>query len=132
MTRGFQVVCVFVNDVVDQDVIEILARNGVALIAIRAAGYNNIDLKAAFKRIPVVRVPAYSPYAVAEHAVTLMLALNRKVHRAYYRTRDNNFTLNGLLGFDMHGKTAGIIGTGKIGKVTINILKGFGMRVLGL
>jgi D-lactate dehydrogenase len=132
LIQGFQVVCVFVNDVVDRHVIEILARNGVALIALRAAGYNNIDLKAAFGKIPVVRVPAYSPYAVAEHAVTLMLVLNRKIHRAYYRTRDNNFTLNGLLGFDMHGKTAGIIGTGKIGKVTINILKGFGMRVLGV
>ncbi|MBF0572091.1 MAG: 2-hydroxyacid dehydrogenase [Candidatus Omnitrophica bacterium] len=130
LIQGFQVVCVFVNDVVDRDVIDILERNGVALIALRAAGYNNIDLKAAFKRIPVVRVPAYSPYAVAEHAVALMLVLNRKVHRAYYRTRDNNFTLNGLLGFDMHGKTAGVIGTGKIGKVTINILKGFGVKVL--
>ena len=129
LTKGFQVVCVFVNDVVDRDVIDILAHNGIALIAVRAAGYNNINLKAAFNRIPVVRVPAYSPYAVAEHAVTLMLALNRKIHRAYYRTRDNNFTLNGLLGFDMRGKTAGIIGTGKIGKAIINILKGFGMRV---
>jgi D-lactate dehydrogenase len=131
ITHGFQVVCVFVNDVVNKDTIKILEHNGVALIAVRAAGYNNIDLKAAFKKIRIVRVPAYSPYAVAEHAVMLMLALNRKIHRAYYRVRDNNFTLNGLLGFDMHGKTAGIIGTGKIGKVTINILKGFGMRVLG-
>lgn len=130
LTQGFQAVCVFVNDVIDKDVIDILERNGVTLIAVRAAGYNNIDLKTIFKRIHVVRVPAYSPYAVAEHAVALMLALNRKVHRAYYRTRDNNFTLNGLLGFDMHGKTAGIIGTGKIGKVAINILKGFGMRIL--
>ena len=130
ITHGFQVVCVFVNDVVNKDTIDILEHNGVSLIAVRAAGYNNIDLKAAFKKIRVVRVPAYSPYAVAEYAVTLMLSLNRRVHRAYYRTRDNNFTLNGLLGFDMHGKTAGIIGTGKIGKVIINILKGFGMRVL--
>jgi D-lactate dehydrogenase len=130
LTQGFKVVCVFVNDVIDKGVIEILERNGVALIAIRAAGYNKIDLKAAFNRIHIVRVPAYSPYAVAEHAVALMLDLNRKVHRAYYRTRDDNFTLNGLLGFDMHGKTVGIIGTGKVGKVAINILKGFGMRVL--
>jgi D-lactate dehydrogenase len=130
LTQGFQAVCVFVNDVVNKDVIEILDRNGVTLIAVRAAGYNNIDLKSIFKRIHVVRVPAYSPYAVAEHAVALMLALNRKVHRAYYRTRDNNFTLNGLLGFDMHGKTAGIVGTGRIGKVAIEILKGFGMKVL--
>ncbi len=130
LTQGFQVVCIFVNDTVQKDVIEILARNGIQLIAIRAAGYNNIDLKALFQKIHTVRVPAYSPHAVAEHAVALMLALNRKVHRAYYRTRDNNFTLNGLMGFDMHGKTAGIIGTGKIGRVTIEILKGFGMRVL--
>jgi len=111
-------------------VADLLESNGVGLLALRAAGYNNIDLKAVYKKIPVVRVPAYSPYAVAELAVTLMLTLNRKVHRAYFRTRDNNFTLNGLLGFDMRGKTAGIIGTGKIGKVTINILKGFGMNIL--
>jgi len=130
LTLGFQVVCVFVNDMINKDVIDILDQNGVVLIAVRAAGYNNIDLKALFQRIPVVRVPSYSPFAVAEYAVGLMLALNRKVHRAYYRTRDNNFSLEGLLGFDMHGKTAGIIGTGKIGKATINILKGFGMRVL--
>lgn len=130
LTRDFQVICVFVHDVVNKAVIDILARNEVKLIAVRAAGYNNIDLKSLFKKIPVVRVPAYSPYAVAELAVTLMLTLNRKVHKAYFRTRDNNFTLNGLLGFDMHGKTIGIIGTGKIGKVAINILKGFGMRIL--
>ena len=130
LTKGFQVVCVFVNDTVDKDVIDILEGNEVKLIAIRAAGYNNIDLKSLLNKIPVVRVPAYSPYAVAELAITLMLTLNRKVHKAYFRTRDNNFTLNGLLGFDMHGKTVGIIGTGKIGKVAINILKGFGMRIL--
>lgn len=130
LAQGFQVVCVFVNDAVQKDAVEILARNGIRLIAIRAAGYNNLDLKALFQKIHAVRVPAYSPHAVAEHAVALMLALNRKIHRAYYRTRDNNFALNGLLGFDMHGKTAGIIGTGKIGKVLIEILKGFGMRIL--
>jgi D-lactate dehydrogenase len=130
LAQGFDAVCIFVNDVVDNYVVDILQKNGVRLIAIRAAGYNNIDLKAVYKRIHTVRVPAYSPHAVAEHAVALMLALNRKVHRAYYRTRDNNFTLNGLLGFDMYKKTAGIIGTGKIGKVTIEILKGLGMRVL--
>ena len=130
MAQGFQVVCVFVNDSVQKEAVEILARNKVQLIAIRAAGYNNLDLKTLFQKIHAVRVPAYSPHAVAEHAVALMLALNRKIHRAYYRTRDNNFTLNGLLGFDMHGKTVGIIGTGKIGKVLIGILKGFGMRVL--
>ncbi|MFH0984893.1 MAG: 2-hydroxyacid dehydrogenase [Candidatus Omnitrophota bacterium] len=130
LTQGFDVICVFVNDSVQKDVIEVLTRNKIRLIAIRAAGYNNLDLKTLFGKIHTVRVPAYSPYAVAEHAVALMMALNRKVHRAYYRTRDNNFTLNGLLGFDMRGKTAGVIGTGKIGKVLIEILKGFGMRVL--
>ena len=130
LTRGFQVVCVFVNDTVDKGVIDVLVQNDIRLLAVRAAGYNNIDLKAIFKKIHAVRVPAYSPHAVAEHAVTLMLALNRKVYRAYYRTRDNDFTLNGLLGFDMHGKTVGIIGTGKIGKVVMEILKGFGMRIL--
>ena len=127
---GFSAVCVFVNDPVQKDVIETLTQSGIRLIAIRAAGYNNLDLKALFQKIHTVRVPAYSPHAVAEHAVALMMALNRKIHRAYYRTRDNNFTLDGLLGFDMYGKTAGIIGTGKIGKVLIEILKGFGMRVL--
>lgn len=130
LTQGFDAICVFVNDSVQKDVIEILVKNGIRLIAIRAAGYNNLDLKTLFGKIHAVRVPAYSPYAVAEHAVALMMALNRKIHRAYYRTRDNNFTLNGLLGFDMHGKTAGVIGTGKIGKVLIEILKGFGMRIL--
>lgn len=130
LTQGFQAVCVFVNDSVDETVIKTLVGNRIQLIAIRAAGYNNVDLKTVFQKIHVARVPAYSPHAVAEHAVALMLALNRKIHRAYYRTRDNNFTLNGLLGFDMRGKTAGIIGTGKIGKVAIEILRGFGMRVL--
>lgn len=98
---------------------------GVKLIALRCAGFNNVDLKAAAEYgIPVVRVPAYSPHAVAEHAVALMLALNRKVHRAYWRTRDGNFSLHGLMGFDMYGKTAGIIGTGKIARELIRILKG--------
>lgn len=130
LTRGFDVVCIFVNDAVTQKVVEILCQNKIKLIAIRAAGYNNIDLQAAFNKIHVVRVPAYSPHAVAEHAVALMLTLNRKIHKAYDRTRDNNFTLNGLLGFDMYGKTAGVIGTGQIGKAAIEILKGFGMKVL--
>lgn len=130
LTKGFDAVCVFVNDTLDRNVVEVLCQNGIKLIAIRAAGYNNIDLQAVFNKIHVARVPAYSPHAVAEHAVALMLALNRKVHRAYYRTRDNNFTLNGLLGFDMYGKTAGVIGTGQIGKAAIEILKGFGMKIL--
>ncbi len=130
LTQGFQAVCVFVNDVINKEVIDVLERNGITLVAIRATGYNNVDIKTIFKRIHVVRVPTYSPHAVAEHAVALMLALNRNIHRAYYRARDNNFALNGLLGFDMYGKTAGIIGTGEIGKITINILKGFGMEIL--
>jgi len=130
LVQNYPVVCTFVNDTLDAAVVDALFRNKVRLIAVRAAGYNNIDLKAVFGKIHVVRVPAYSPNAVAEHAVALMLTLNRKIHRAYYRTRDNNFTLGGLLGFDMHGKTAGIIGTGRIGRAAIGILKGFGMRVL--
>jgi D-lactate dehydrogenase len=128
--RGFDVVCVFVNDLLDAPVLERLHANGIRLIALRSAGYNNVDLRVVYGRIHVVRVPAYSPHAIAEHAVALMLTLNRKTHKAYNRTRDNNFTLNGLLGFDMHGKTAGVIGTGKIGTCTIDILKGFGMRIL--
>ncbi len=130
LAKGFDVVCAFVNDVIDKKVIETLKQNGVQLIALRSAGYNNVDLKAAYNNIHVVRVPQYSPYAVAEHAVALMLTLNRKTHKAYYRTRDSNFAINGLLGFDMHDKTAGVIGTGKIGKCLISILKGFGMSVL--
>lgn len=130
LARGHQAVCAFVNDEANAETIDALFGEKIRMIALRAAGYNNVDFKAAFQKIHVARVPAYSPQAVAEHAVALMLALNRKIHRAYYRTRDNNFTLNGLLGFDMYQKTAGIIGTGKIGKALIGILKGFGMRVL--
>lgn len=127
---GFDVVCIFVHDVVNAEIIEILKRVKVKLIALRCAGYNNVNLKAAHGALRVVRVPAYSPSAVAEHAVALMLSLNRKTHRAYYRIRDGNFTINGLLGFDMHGKTAGIIGTGRIGRCLVTIVKGFGMKVL--
>ncbi|OGW79964.1 MAG: hydroxyacid dehydrogenase [Omnitrophica bacterium RIFCSPLOWO2_12_FULL_44_17] len=130
LAKGFDVVCVFVNDMLNQDVIGQLFQNGIKLIAFRAAGYNNVDLKAALNKIHIVRVPAYSPHAVAEHAVALMMSLNRKIHKAYYRTRDNNFSIQGFLGFDMAEKTAGVIGTGKIGKVLIKILKGFEMRVL--
>ena len=130
ISYGYDAVCVFVNDIVSADVIDILAKHNVQLIALRCAGYNNVDFKAAYGKIHVVRVPEYSPYAVAEHAGALILTLNRKTHRAYYRTRDSNFNINGLLGFDMYGKTAGIIGTGKIGKILIRILKGFGMKIL--
>lgn len=130
LCRGHDAVCIFVNDTLDQAVADILAEAGIQLVALRSAGYNNVDLKAVYRRIHVVRVPAYSPHAVAEHAVALMLTLNRKTHKAYFRTRDNNFNINGLMGFDMFGKTAGIIGTGRIGALTAGILRGFGMRVL--
>ncbi len=130
LTTGADVVCIFVNDSADREVIDALVKNEVKLLALRCAGFNNVDLEAAAGRLPVVRVPAYSPYAVAEYTVALMLSLNRKIHRAYWRTRDGNFSLNGLMGFDMHGKTAGIIGTGKIAKILIHILKGLGMRIL--
>ncbi len=130
LAKGFNVVCVFVNDTIDKDVIDALVEYKVDMIALRCAGYNNIDIQYAYDKIHVLRVPAYSPYAVAEHAAALILSLNRKIHKAYYRTRDSNFRITGLEGFDLHGKTAGIIGAGKIGKVMINILKGFGMRIL--
>ena len=131
LAQGADAVCIFVNDSADAPTVGELARMGVRLIALRCAGFNNVDLKAAAEYgIPVVRVPAYSPHAVAEYAVMLMLTLNRKVHRAYWRTRDGNFSLHGLLGFDMYGKTAGIVGTGKIARELIRILKGFGMEVL--
>ena len=130
MARGVDVICAFVNDNINNRVIEALKKDGVKLIALRSAGYNNVDLKAAHGNLHVVRVPAYSPAAVAEHAVALMLSLNRKTHKAYLRTRENNFSILGLIGFDMESKTAGVIGTGKIGKALIRILRGFGMKVL--
>lgn len=130
LTQGTDAVCIFVNDTADAEIIDGLAKNGVKLLALRCAGYNNVDLAAAKGKMKIVRVPAYSPYAVAEHALALMLSLNRKIHRAYWRTRDGNFSLHGLMGFDMHGKTAGIIGTGKIAKILIKILKGFGMNIV--
>jgi D-lactate dehydrogenase len=128
---GFGAVCVFVNDQIGSATIAKLSSLGVRLIALRCAGYNNVDLAAAKKHgITVVRVPGYSPYAVAEHTIGLMLALNRKLHRAYNRVREGNFSLEGLLGFDMRSKTVGIIGTGKIGSVVVQILTGFGCPIL--
>lgn len=128
---GCDGVCIFVNDDGGREVLEELAELGVKFIALRCAGFNNVDLDAARELgLKVVRVPAYSPEAVAEHAVGLMMTLNRRIHRAYQRTRDANFSLEGLIGFNMHGRTAGIIGTGKIGLATLRILKGFGMRLL--
>lgn len=130
LSQDVDAVCIFVNDTADAKVIDAMVDNGVKLLALRCAGFNNVDLEAAKGRLPVVRVPAYSPYATAEFSVALMLSLNRKINRAYWRTRDGNFSLNGLMGFDMHGKTAGIVGTGKIARILIHILKGFGMHVL--
>lgn len=123
-------VCAFVNDEIGKDTINELAGRNVGLIAMRCAGYNNVDIKAAKDKLTVVRVPEYSPYAVAEHAMALLLTLNRKTHKAYIRTRDFNFSLVGMCGFDLHGKTAGIIGTGKIGRAFAQLCKGFGMKVL--
>lgn len=130
LARGADAVCVFVNDDVNAAVINKLAEYGVKLIALRCAGYNNVDIKAAYGKIPVVRVPAYSPYAVAEHAMAMLLCSVRRIHKAYNRTRDFNFSLNGLTGFVLHGKTVGVIGTGKIGSAFIDICRGFGMEIL--
>ena len=129
--RGAHTVCTFVNDRLDRPCLEALAALGVKHIALRCAGFNSVDLPAAKELgLAVTRVPAYSPYAVAEHAIALLLALNRKIPRANNRVHDLNFSINGLVGIDLHGKTAGIYGTGKIGRVTAQILRGFGMRVL--
>lgn len=130
LARGCDAVCIFVNDTADAEVIDALCNLGVRVLALRCAGYNNVDVKYADGRLQVVRVPAYSPYAVAEHAMAMLLTSIRRIHKAYIRTRDFNFSLNGLTGFDLHGKTVGVIGTGKIGRVFINICKGFGMNVL--
>lgn len=131
LAAGFDAVCVFVNDTLDAPVLETIAAFGVRLVALRCAGFNNVDLAAAARLgLGVVRVPAYSPYAVAEHAVALILALNRKLHRAYNRVREGNFALDGLLGFDLHGRTVGVVGTGRIGAVFAGIMCGFGCEVL--
>ncbi len=130
LADGYDVVCVFVNDDVNSVVIDKLAAMGVKLIALRCAGYNNVDIEYAYGKIHIVRVPAYSPYAVAEHAMALLLTSIRRIHKAYIRTKDFNFSLNGLTGFDLHGKTVGVVGTGKIGRIFIDICRGFGMRVI--
>lgn len=130
LAAGFDAICVFVNDTVNAAVVEKLYGYGVKVILLRCAGFNNVDLYACKGRIPVYRVPAYSPYAVAEHAMAMLLTVNRRTHKAYIRTRDFNFSLNGFMGFDLHGKTVGIVGTGKIGRVFADICKGFGMRTL--
>ncbi len=131
LARGADGVCVFVNDDLRAEVIDRLSELGVRVIALRCAGFNNVDVRRAEERgIPVVRVPAYSPYAVAEHAMAMLLTSVRRTHKAYIRTKDFNFSLSGLIGFDLHGKTVGVVGTGKIGRVFVDICRGFGMRVL--
>ncbi len=130
LASGYDVVCVFVNDVVNAPVIDRLVALGVKAVALRCAGFNNVDMKYAFGRLHIFRVPAYSPYAVAEHTMALLLTSIRRIHKAYIRTRDFNFSLSGMTGFDLHGKTVGVVGTGKIGRVFINICRGFGMNIL--
>jgi len=130
LAAGFDAVCVFVNDTVDAFVVEKLYQMGVKAIVLRCAGFNNVDIKACQGKLRIFRVPAYSPHAVAEHAMALLLTINRRTHKAYNRTREFNFSLQGLAGFDLYGKTVGIIGTGKIGKVFADICKGFGMHIL--
>lgn len=130
LAKGCDVVCVFVNDTVNDKVIDKLYEYGIKMIALRCAGYNNVDLSRAYRKIHVVHVPAYSPYAVAEHAAALLLTSVRRIHKAYNRTRDFNFSLNGLTGFDLYGKTVGVVGTGKIGRIFINICQGFGMNII--
>jgi D-lactate dehydrogenase len=131
LANGFDGVCLFVNDMADESAIDVLADGGCQLIALRCAGFNNVNIAAAARRgIVVCRVPEYSPYAVAEHAVGLLLALNRKIHRAHSRIREGDFSIHGLMGFDLHGKTVGVIGTGRIGAAFARIMLGFGCRVL--
>ena len=130
LAHGFDAVCAFVNDTVNDRVIDRLSEMNVKAIALRCAGFNNVDMRHAFGKIHVLRVPAYSPYAVAEHAMALLLTSIRRIHKAYIRSRDFNFSLSGLTGFDLHGKTVGVIGTGRIGRVFIDIARGFGMKVL--
>ncbi len=130
LARGCDGVCVFVNDTVDKEVIDKLYSLGIKAVALRCAGFNNVDVSHAEGKLAVFRVPAYSPYAVAEHAMAMLLTLVRRTHKAYIRTRDFNFSLNGFTGFDLHGRTMGVIGTGRIGRTFIDICKGFGMKIL--
>ena len=130
LAAGFDAVCVFVNDIVNAEVVEALYNLGVKAIVLRCAGFNNVDIKTCRGKLRVFRVPAYSPHAVAEHAMALLLTVNRRTHKAYNRTREFNFSLQGFTGFDLYGKTVGIVGTGKIGRVFADICRGFGMKVL--
>lgn len=132
LAAGFAAVCIFINDYLNAEMLDTLAKGGTKLIALRSAGFNHVDLAAAANLgITIVRVPAYSPYAVAEHAVALVLSLNRKVHRAYNRVREGNFSIEGLLGFDLHGSTVGVVGTGRIGAIFAQIMRGFGCKLIG-
>lgn len=130
MAAGYDAVCAFVNDNLDKTVIDSLYREGIRVVGMRCTGYNNVDLQAAAGQVTILRVPAYSPYAVAEHAIAMLQTLNRKIHKAYIRTRDYNFSLERLIGFDLHGKTVGVIGTGQIGRVFVQLCNGFGMKIL--
>lgn len=131
LTNGFDAVCIFVNDIIDKETLKILSLNNIQLIALRCAGYNNVDIEAARNyNIKTVRVPAYSPEAVAEHAIALILTLNRKTHKAYNRVREGNFSLKNLMGFNLQGKTIGVIGTGQIGATFIKVIKGFGCKII--
>ena len=130
LAKGFDVICAFVNDVINKEVIDSMRKMGVLVLALRCAGFNNVDVKYARGKIHVLRVPAYSPYAVAEHAMAMLLTSVRRIHKAYIRSKEFNFSLNGLTGFDLYGKTVGVIGTGKIGTVFIDICQGFGMNIL--
>lgn len=130
LAQGYDGVCAFVNDTINAPVIDRLSQMGIKILALRCAGFNNVDIKHAYGKIHILRVPAYSPYAVAEHTMALLLTSIRRIHKAYIRSRDFNFSLSGMTGFDLYGKTVGIIGTGRIGKVFIDICKGFGMKIL--
>lgn len=130
LARGYDCICAFVNDTINDVVIDRMVEMGIKILALRCAGFNNVDMKYAKGKIHVLRVPAYSPYAVAEHTIALLLTSIRRIHKAYIRSKDFNFSLSGLTGFDLHGKTVGVIGTGRIGRVFIDICRGFGMKVL--
>lgn len=130
LTKGYEIVCAFANDTINKKVVDILAENGIKLLAMRCAGYNNVCIPEIKDRFKVVRVPAYSPYSIAEYTMGMILSLSRKIHKAYVRTREGNFSINGLMGYDLHNKTVGIIGAGKIAQILIKILKGFDMKVI--
>ena len=130
LAEGCDGVCVFVNDTVDREVVQRLCRMGVRMVALRCSGFNNVDVRACRGKLKIYRVPAYSPHAVAEHTMAMLLTVIRRTHKAYIRTRDFNFSLNGMVGFDLYGRTVGIIGTGKIGQAFAQVCKGFGMHIL--